>query len=139
MPTGLKRLITPSDSEAVRLQKLTEAVAPNLPADIQRQVQAVRADDAASSEDKWRRAITESVVGLQADSGFGAAGGAQYIHTQDMPASVWLIEHKLGGYPSVTVVDSGNNVGFGAVRYLDTLRLEVSFSAGFSGKAYLTL
>jgi hypothetical protein len=65
--------------------------------------------------------------------------GSQYIHTQDAPASTWFIEHKLGGYPAVTVVDSGNNVGFGAVRYLDTLRLEVTFSAGFSGKAYLTL
>ena len=48
-----------------------------------------------------------------------------------------LINHNLNKHPSVTVVDSGQNVVYGEVQYTDTNNLTVSFNATFSGNAYL--
>jgi hypothetical protein len=63
----------------------------------------------------------------------------QYVHDQATPSSLWTITHNLGGFPAVSVVDSANQVGFGEVTYLSVNQLQISFSAGFSGKAYLVL
>ena len=60
-----------------------------------------------------------------------------YIHRQQSAASVWHIEHNLGRFPSVTVVDSGNTQVIGNVSYIDENTLNVSFVAPFSGSAYL--
>lgn len=136
MPTRLKRLISPSDSEAQAFGKLTESIAPNLDGDVRRQVVATGSDTTDIAEAKWRRAVTESLAVLQART---SGGGAQYTHIQDMPSSTWNIPHNLGGYPAVAVVDSTGRLGHGAVDYQDTNNLTVSFSAGFSGKAYLVL
>ena len=40
-------------------------------------------------------------------------------------------------YPSVTVVDSGDNVVEGEVIYNSLNTLTINFSGGFSGKAYI--
>lgn len=64
-------------------------------------------------------------------------GGDYYVHTQVSPLTVWTIVHNLNKYPSVTVVDSGGTVVVGDVRYLNANSITVTFSAGFSGKAYL--
>jgi hypothetical protein len=132
----LKRLISPADTEAQRLGKYTESILGSLDADVRRQVAATAGDTAAVSEDKWRRAVTENLADVQQ---ILTAGGAQYVHQQDTPLEVWQIDHNLGGYPAVAVVDSANRVGFGEVTYLDVNRLTVAFSAGFSGRAYLVL
>ena len=132
----LKRLISPTDTEAQRLGKYTDSILDSLDADVRRQVAAAAGDTAAVSEDKWRRAVTENLADLHQ---VVTAGGAQYVHQQDTPLDVWQIDHNLGGYPAVAVVDSANRVGFGEVTYLDVNRLTVAFSAGFSGRAYLVL
>jgi hypothetical protein len=62
----------------------------------------------------------------------------RHIHTQGTPATSWTITHALGGYPSVSVVDSAKTVVFGEVTYLSTSQVVVNFSAAFSGYAYLT-
>ena len=60
-----------------------------------------------------------------------------YIHEQANPSEVWNVNHKLDRYPSVTVVDSSNNVVVGAVEYTNKNSLTISFNGKFSGKAYL--
>ena len=60
-----------------------------------------------------------------------------YTHNQQSAAAEWIIDHNLGRYPSVTVVDSGNTKAYGDVQYIDANRLKVLFNAPFSGKAYL--
>lgn len=60
-----------------------------------------------------------------------------YTHVQGVPSDVWLVTHNLSKFPSVTVVDSGGTVVEGGVKYLDEYSLELSFSGGFSGKAFL--
>jgi hypothetical protein len=60
-----------------------------------------------------------------------------YIHDQGMPSDVWTINHTLGKYPSVSVVDSANSIVTGEVTYLSKYKITVTFTSGFSGKAYL--
>lgn len=145
MPSRLKRLPSPADTEAVRLAKLTEAIVGSVPDDVRPQVTPQSGDSSATAANKWQRAVTESLADVQARVAAGIGGGTnvgagqQYIHHQDVPADVWHISHELDGYPAVAVVDSSGRVGYGDVRYLDVNNLTVSFSAGFSGKAYLVL
>ena len=63
---------------------------------------------------------------------------ARYVHTQGTVATTWTINHALGGYPSVTVVDSAKTVVFGEVNYASTSQVVVNFTSAFSGYAYLT-
>ena len=60
-----------------------------------------------------------------------------FVHEQILPSKVWIVEHTLDKYPSVSVVDSGNNLVIGSVEYLSKNKLKISFSFEFSGKAYL--
>lgn len=60
------------------------------------------------------------------------------IHTQSSPSSTWNVTHELGGRPSVTIVDSAGTVVVGDVVYNSNTSITVSFSAPFSGFAYLT-
>jgi hypothetical protein len=60
-----------------------------------------------------------------------------YIHTQDVPLSVWVITHNLISYPSVTVVDSLNHVVVGDIVYNSSNMLTITFTTAFAGYAYL--
>ena len=57
--------------------------------------------------------------------------------TQDKSGDTWTINHGLGKYPSVTVVDDNGNIVYGNVTYTNANTVTVSFSAALSGKAYL--
>lgn len=54
-----------------------------------------------------------------------------------VPSATWTINHGLNCYPSVTIVDSTGREVIGAVEYIDADNLTVTFSAAFSGTAYL--
>ena len=62
----------------------------------------------------------------------------RHTHTQGTAATVWTINHTLGGFPSVTIVDSAKTVVFGEVNYISTTQVVVNFTSAFSGFAYLT-
>ena len=66
-----------------------------------------------------------------------AGADAHYVHRQDMLSNTWEVEHNLDKYPSVTIVDSGDNILYAEVEYIDTNNLEIRFVASTSGKAYL--
>lgn len=67
-----------------------------------------------------------------------AAGSDKYyMHEQASASAVWTILHVLGKYPSVTIVDSAGDEVEGSVNHISTSTLEVTFSAPFSGRAYL--
>jgi hypothetical protein len=63
-------------------------------------------------------------------------GDKNYVHNQNVAQTVWEIIHNLGKYPSVVVVDSGNNVVIGDISYIDLNSISLSFSTAFSGKAF---
>ena len=62
---------------------------------------------------------------------------AFFTFTQSSAAATWSIQHNLEKFPSVTVIDSANNIVYGNTTYTDENNLTINFSAPFSGKAYL--
>jgi len=60
-----------------------------------------------------------------------------FVFTQGAPATVWNIQHNLGKFPSVSVINNNNVVINGEVTYIDNNNVQLNFSAGFTGKAYL--
>lgn len=67
----------------------------------------------------------------------GGSGDLTFTHTQGAASDVWVITHNLGKRPSVTVQDSANDAVDGDVVYNDSNTLTITFSAAFSGFAYL--
>lgn len=59
------------------------------------------------------------------------------VFVQDEASDTWTIEHNLEKFPSVTVVDSANDVVVGDIEYVDENNLVLKFSGPFSGKAFL--
>lgn len=97
---------------------------------------------------------TDSFFGVDSDEGqtnkrFTVTDLASYYRTsgelgfgttefnQVSASSVWTITHDLERFPSVTVVDSSGNLVIGDVDYVSNLELTITFSAPFSGTAYL--
>ena len=76
-------------------------------------------------------------TGLKVNGALIAAGDLTYSHTQGAASATWNINHALGRNPSVTVVDSGNDIVEGDISYTDLNNLVITFSATFSGNAYL--
>lgn len=68
----------------------------------------------------------------------GPSADASYVHQQGVAASVWEIAHGLGWYPNVTVVDSAGTVVEGEIDYASGNAVVLTFSAAFSGRAYLS-
>lgn len=60
-----------------------------------------------------------------------------YVFTQTLASSSWNVNHNLNKFPSVSIVDSSNNLVIGDVMYIDSNNLTISFNASFSGKAYI--
>ena len=60
-----------------------------------------------------------------------------FIFTQNLPSTTWNITHNLGKFPSITVIDTGNTVVTGEYNYTNNTNVILTFSAAFSGKAYL--
>ena len=63
-------------------------------------------------------------------------GDKNYIHHQSSASSTWNVNHKLGKFSSVTVVDSGNTVVQGQIQFVDANNVILVFSSAFSGRAY---
>ncbi len=62
---------------------------------------------------------------------------ATYVHNQNSAQTTWEITHNLNSHPSVTVVDSAGTVVYGEISYNSDIKITLTFSAPFSGKAYL--
>ena len=64
-------------------------------------------------------------------------GAPTFEFTQGVPATTWDIQHNLGKFPSVSVINNNNVVINGEVTYINNNNVQLNFSAGFTGKAYL--
>ena len=60
-----------------------------------------------------------------------------YVHEQAIASNEWIIHHYLNRTPSITVVDSANNVIECAEQYIDMNTVKLYFNGSFKGKAYL--
>jgi len=64
-------------------------------------------------------------------------GVPTFIFTQGVPATTWNIQHNLGKFPSVSVVNNNDLLMNGEITYIDNNNITCNFSAAFAGKAYL--
>ena len=60
-----------------------------------------------------------------------------HYKTPELTGSIWEIEHRLGKFPSVTVVDTSNNVIYSEVQYNDINNVTITFSSEVTGYAYI--
>jgi len=66
-----------------------------------------------------------------------AEADKNFVFVQGTPSTTWDIQHNLGKFPSITVIDSADTVVVGEYTYTDINKVTLTFSAGFAGKAYL--
>ncbi len=64
------------------------------------------------------------------------ASDKNFVFTQNIPATIWIVTHNLNKYPSVSVVDSANTTVYGQVEYNSLNQVTLTFKAAFSGKAF---
>lgn len=68
---------------------------------------------------------------------WGDDKGDTYTFEQGQSSEMWIINHNLSKFPSVTVVDTAGTALVGEVTYLSKDSLMIKFSTPFTGKAYL--
>jgi hypothetical protein len=61
----------------------------------------------------------------------------EYTHIQSVPSANWVVEHNLGFYPSVELIDSNGREMDGNIIHNSPNRLTISLNVPESGKARL--
>ena len=69
--------------------------------------------------------------------GSGSGTDAHFYHTQSVSSASWTIQHNLGKYPAVQVLDSSKKLVIGEVTHIDVNNLTISFKGAFKGSATL--
>ena len=71
------------------------------------------------------------------DIGAAAVGHVHnYVHDQTIASATWNVNHALGKFCSVMVVDSARTVVIGQIDYVDINNVTITFNGAFSGYAY---
>lgn len=81
--------------------------------------------------------ISVSSPGPQGPAGTFNPADIFYVHTQGVPASVWTINHNLGGNPTAVVLDSAGTQCEGTFSYPTLNQMVITFTSAFSGTAYI--
>jgi hypothetical protein len=76
-------------------------------------------------------------TGPKGDPGATTAPSVFYVHNQAVPSDTWTINHNLGGNPTAVVQDSAGTTCEGNFSYPSINQLVITFSAAFSGVAYV--
>lgn len=99
--------------------------------------------DIKNKIDKSEKGVANGVAtlgadGIVPDSQLPDFGCSTFVFEQAIPSKTWNIEHNMKKIrPSVTIVDSADDVVMGDIKYIDDTHVELSFSVPFTGKAYL--
>jgi hypothetical protein len=72
-----------------------------------------------------------------ADLALTISGETTYIENVTQNTDVWNLEHNLGRFPAVQIVDTAGSVVIGDIQYVDQNNITITFSAPFQGTAYL--
>ena len=68
---------------------------------------------------------------------YAGTGDLSFTYVQGVASTTWNIQHNLGKFPSITVIDTANTVVTGEYTYNDINNVTLTFSAAFAGTAYL--
>lgn len=80
--------------------------------------------------------VTQGLTGADGGASPGT-GDSSHVHNQSVPSAEWTVDHNLGKWPSVSVVDSANDLVEGEVKYINPNRVILNFSAPFTGRAFI--
>lgn len=75
--------------------------------------------------------------GPQGPPGATTAANLFYVHNQSTASATWTINHNLGGNPTAVVHDSAGTQCEGNFSYPSINQMIITFSAAFSGVAYV--
>ena len=64
-------------------------------------------------------------------------GDITYTHSQSSASETWTVTHNLHRKPSVTIVDSSDNIIHANIVYNSENKLTITFNGATSGKAYI--
>lgn len=138
--------LPPVDAVTQALQQLQAAQGAIGTAVVNAQQAAQDAEDAADSvvTSSVRFDQAQALTGPQQQQardniGLGALPTVNgYTHNQGVASAVWTINHPLGKRPAVFVEDSSGDDVEGDVSHPSTSQVVITFSAPFSGVAYLS-
>jgi hypothetical protein len=82
-------------------------------------------------------AITPTQLKIGISTAASATTATTFLYTAPSALMVWEIQHNMGRFPVVSVVDSDNNVIFADVAYVDINTVHVNFAYPTGGSAYL--
>jgi hypothetical protein len=60
-----------------------------------------------------------------------------FTFTQNIPSASWNINHNMNTYPSITLVDTANEVFDADCKFIDKNNLQITIISPIAGKAYL--
>ena len=128
-----KGLIKTADNDVVNTEKtLTDGDGNALPMSVSPTAIGLSGDvkDNNGNVGQAGQTLSQTVNGLEWAS-------KTYTFTQTVSTNVWVINHDLYCFPSVTVIDSVGNICVGHINYQNNRTIEVTFKTAFKGKAYL--
>lgn len=96
----------------------------------------IATDEEALAGKSIDTAITPHLLSFFLDEK-GIGETVEYEHEQGEVSDTWEINHNLGKYPSVTVVDSSGSVVETEVQYIDENNCIILMNGKFKGTAYL--
>lgn len=67
----------------------------------------------------------------------GGGSDKNYIYEQTEVKDIWIINHDLGKYPSVIIVDDNNIAIVGEIEYMNKSQVIIRFNKNETGKAIL--
>ena len=79
----------------------------------------------------------DGIDGEKGDKGDPGVSGASYVYTQGVADTIWVVNHGLNRYPSVTVIDSAGDENVGDIKYNNSNTITLTFSAPFAGQAFI--
>jgi hypothetical protein len=81
--------------------------------------------------------IVVSSPGPQGPAGIFNPADIFYTHIQAIAASVWTINHNLGGYPTAVILDSAGTQCEGTFSYPSINQMVITFTGAFTGTGYI--
>jgi len=81
--------------------------------------------------------VTVAAVGPQGPQGPSGSSAVFYTFNQATPSATWTVTHNLSGYPTAVVLDSAGTQCEGTFSYPTNQQMVISFTAAFSGTAYI--
>lgn len=97
-------------------------------------IESVNAHGSILEDKFYAVAVYPGFVNPDIDPG---GGDKNFVFTQAVASASWNVVHNLDKFPSVSIVDDDNNQVYGSVVYNTVNDLTITFTAPFSGQAYI--